>query len=306
MALTYAVRRLLQGLIVIFGATTLVFVVSRLVGDPVGAMLPIDVSAADRERLTIQLGLDRPVPEQFVNYLWSLMRGDFGISLWQDRPVATIIAERLPPSLLLCGVAVLLAAAIGIPAGLVAASRPNGWLDHGLSVLGLLGLSVPQFWLALILIMVFSVGLGWFPTSGSGSAPHLVLPAIALALPALGRIATVTRASMLEELESPHIRTALSKGVPFRSIVLRHGLRNIGVAVATIVGWELTRALAGYNIVVETIFGWPGIGQVALQAIERSDLVLIQAVVFVIALIVVILNLTVDLLLKLIDPRIEY
>lgn len=306
MALTYAIRRLLQGLIVIFGATTLVFVVSRLVGDPVGAMLPIDVSAADRQRLTIQLGLDRSVPEQFVSYLWSLLRGDFGISLWQDRPVAAIIAERLPHSLLLCSVAVTLAAVIGIPAGLVAAARPNGWLDHSLSVVGLLGLSVPQFWLALILIMVFSVGLGWLPTSGSGTAPHLVLPAIALALPALGRIATVTRASMLEELDSPHIRTALSKGVPFRSIVLRHGLRNIGVAVATIVGWELTRALAGYNIVVETIFGWPGIGQVALQAIERSDLVLIQAVVFVIALIVVLLNLVVDLLLKLIDPRIEY
>jgi peptide/nickel transport system permease protein len=301
----FAVRRVAQGLLVIFGVTVMVFVFTRMVGDPVKVMLPLEASPQERAAFRHQLGLDRSVPAQFASYVGHLARGDLGTSLWQRRPAVDIVLEALPRTLELVLAAIALAVLLAIPLGVLAALRPGRALDRVAVVLSLAGLSIPQFWLALLLILVFAVRLRLFPTAGMGGPGHLVLPMLALAFPALGRIAMIVRSSMIDELNQQYVKTADAKGLPRRRIVGVHALRNASIPALTLTGWELIRALAGYSVVVETVFAWPGVGLLANQALDQQDLILLQAIVFVVALMVVIVNVAIDILYKAVDPRIE-
>jgi len=296
--------RLLRGLIVIIGVTTIVFVVTRLVGDPVRMMLPFEATEEQRRAFAALLGLDRPLLRQYADFVLSLTRFDFGNSLWQDRPARDIILERMPATLVLVGLAMALTIVLGLLAGVGAALRPGRMTDRMIKTCSLLGLSIPQFWLGLLLIILFAVQLGWLPSSGGESWAHAVLPAITLALPSAGRLAMLTRVTMIDELNQTYVRTAQAKGLSGARIVAVHALRNAGNAILTVLGWELIRMLAGYSVVVETVFAWPGIGFLAVQSIERQDLVLLQAVVFTVAAMVVTINLVIDLAYRAIDPRI--
>lgn len=297
--------RLWQGFIVVFCVVVFVFVLTRLVGDPVRVMLPLEATAEQRALFEAQLGLDRPIFEQFVTYLRDVAVLDFGDSLWQRRPVMEIIAERAGSTLLLTFVAIAIAIVIAVPLGVVAALRPEGWLDRIIVVTSLIGLSVPQFWLGLLLIVFFSLQLGWLPTSGAGGIRYLILPAMTLAIPAMTRIVMVVRSSMIDQLNTQYVKTCRAKGIAPWRVVWVHALRNCLVTVFTLCGWELIRALSGYTVVVESVFAWPGLGLTAIQAIERQDLILVQAIVFLVAIMVVLLNLIFDLFYKVIDPRID-
>ncbi len=302
----FALQRVLQGLVVIFGVTVIVFVVTRLIGDPVSLMLPLEATAEERAAFAAALGLDEPILVQFWEFLKGALRFDFGESLWQGRPALEIIAEVLPRTVVLVVTGLGLAVVLAIPVGIFAALRPGSWMDRALVGGSLLGLSIPQFWLGLMLILFFGVYLKVLPTSGSGTVQHLILPALTLALPAFGRLTMMVRSSMIDELQSPYVETSRAKGMPEWRTVSVHAFRNASNPVVTLSGWELIRAIAGYSVVVETVFAWPGIGFMAIQAIQQQDLILLQAIVFVVAVIVVIVNLALDFVYKAIDPRIQF
>jgi peptide/nickel transport system permease protein len=301
----FLLGKLGQGAIVVLGVTAIVFLVTRLIGDPVAQMLPVDSTPEQRADLRALLGLDRPIVEQFGNFLLGLARLDFGESLWQRRPAIDIVLEGLPATLALAGVAMAAALLFALPLGIIAALRPGRLADVLATTGSLIGASVPQFWLGLLLILLFSVLLGLLPTSGAETPLAIVLPAATLALPAMGRLAMMVRSTMIDELNAPHIRTAIAKGLPRRRIVLVHAMRNGAIPILSLAGWEFVRTLAGYTVIVETVFAWPGIGLAAVQAIQRDDMVLLQAVVLVTALLVVAVNLALDVLFRLIDPRVK-
>ncbi len=301
----FVINRLWQGAIVVLSVVVVVFVLTRLIGDPVRVMLPLEATAEQRAAFEQQLGLDRPILEQFVTYVRDVAVLDFGESLWQRRPVFEIIVERAPATLVLTFTAIGIAVALAVPLGVIAALRPEGLVDRVVVVISLLGLSIPQFWLGLLFIVLFSLTLGWLPTSGAGGLDHLVLPALTLALPAMTRLVMVVRSTMIDELNAQYVKVLRAKGMlPWRVIGV-HALRNSAVPILTIAGWELIRIVSGYTVVVETVFAWPGLGLTAIQAIERQDLILLQAIVFVTAILVVVLNLILDIVYKVIDPRIE-
>jgi peptide/nickel transport system permease protein len=302
----FIVRRAIQGIIVVLGVTIVVFVVTRMVGDPVKFILPLEATDAERAARSAELGFDRPILTQFGDYLGDLARFDFGESLWQrGRGTLDIVEQVLPKTFQLVAAGMVLAIVLALPFGIFAATKPGTWLDRSLVTTSLLGLSVPQFWLGLILVIVFGVKLGWVPTAGSGTFKHLLLPAVTLALPAAGRIAMMVRSSMIDELNRQYVKTARAKGMPYHRVVGVHALRNGTVPVLTLVGWEVIRALAGYTVVVETVFNWPGLGQTAMQAIQRQDLFLLQTIVLVVAVMVVAINIAIDIAYKAVDPRIK-
>ena len=301
----FVVHRLWQGVIVVFCVVVVVFVLTRLIGDPVRVMLPLEATADQRALFEAQLGLDRPIWEQFLVFVGDAVALDFGDSLWQRRPAMEIIAERLPATLILTFSAIGLAVVVAVPLGILAALKPEGPFDRVVVLVSLIGLSVPQFWLGLLFIVLFAVQLGWLPTSGRGGVEHVILPALTLAIPAMTRIIMVVRSTMMDELNRQYVKTLRAKGLLEWQVVGVHALRNAAVPVLTLCGWELIRALSGYTVVVETVFAWPGLGLTAIQAIERQDLILLQAIVFVTAIIVVAVNLILDIVYKAIDPRIE-
>lgn len=301
----FVLGRLRQGFIVVFCVVVFVFVLTRMIGDPVRVMLPLEATVEQRAEFEKQLGLDRPIFEQFVTYVRDVAVLDFGDSLWQRRPVMDIIKERAGSTLLLSFVAIGIAVVLAVPLGVIAALRPEGWLDRLLVFVSLLGLSVPQFWLGLLLIVFFSVQLGWLPTSGAGGFKHLILPALTLAIPAMTRILMVVRSTMIDQLNTQYIKTCRAKGIASWRVIWVHALRNSLVTIFTLCGWELIRILSGYTVVVESVFAWPGLGLTAIQAIERQDLILLQAIVFLVAIMVVVLNIIFDLFYKVIDPRID-
>jgi len=301
----YLVNRIWHGLIVILGVTAIVFVVTRLVGDPVSVMLPIEATADQRAQFSHDLGFDRPIASQFADYVADVARLDFGQSLWQRRPAMDIVMEKLPATLLLVFSGTALALVLAIPIGIVAAMSPGGRLDNAAILTSLLGLSVPQFWLGLIFIYLLAVRAHWLPTSGIGGLAHLVMPMLTMALPALARLVMTVRSAMIEELHKQYVKVALAKGLPLGRVIVVHALRNAAVPILTIAGWELIRGLAGYSVVVETVFAWPGLGLTAVQAISRHDLFLLQAVVFTVAAMVVVTNILLDILYQLVDPRLR-
>lgn len=301
----FVFRRLLQGALVIFVVTTIVFVVTRLAGDPVALMLPLSATAEQRAAFAAQIGLDQPLLTQFVRFLGDIVTLDFGQSLWQRRPAIDVVFERLPNTALLVAAGVGGAALLSVPLGMIAALRPGGIIDRLTVSIGLLGLSMPQFWLGLMGIVIFGVTLRWLPTSGFGTVAHLVLPAVTLGMTPLTRFTMMVRAVMIDELNKPYVRTARAKGLGLTRILRVHTLRNVLVPFFSISGWEMITALSGYTVVVETVFGWPGLGMTAVQAIQRGDLFLMQAIVFVIAILIVLISMAIDILSRLVDPRLE-
>jgi peptide/nickel transport system permease protein len=301
----FAVRRIAQGLIVILGVTVVVFVVTRMVGDPVDVLLPLEATEEQRAAFERALGFDRPIPVQFADYLGDVVRGDFGESIWQHRPAMEIVFEHLPRTFQLVVPAMALMVVLAVPLGVLAALRPGKLSDRITVVLSIAGLSIPQFWLGLLLIIVFAVELKWLPPLGFGGFENLILPMVTLALPAVGRLAMIVRSSMIDELNQQYVKMATAKGLPYSRVVAVHALRNAGIPALTLTGWETIRALAGYSVIVETVFQWPGLGFLAIQSIDRQDLILLQAIVFVVAVMVVVINVLVDILYKAIDPRIQ-
>ena len=241
----YLLKRLSQAVLVVISVMVVVFVVTRLIGDPVAVMLPLEATEENRAILEAQLGLDRPILVQLGDYIADAVQLDLGDSLWQRRPAIDIVMERLPPTIILVAAGFALGVLLGVVIGVISGMRPGGWVDRGAVTLGLLGVSLPQFWIGLVFIVFFSVGLGWFPTSGSGGIEYLVLPAFVLALPIVGRIALVTRSSMIDELNAQHVKDATARGVSRARIVIVHAFKGAGIATITIAGWELIGALAG-------------------------------------------------------------
>lgn len=301
----YIIKRFWYGVIVIFGVTIIVFVVTRLIGDPVKVMLPLEATLEQRAAFEKRLGLDRPIPVQFLEFMGDIARLDFGNSLWQHRPAMEIVFEKLPLTLILSFVGIGFAFVISIPLGIIAALRPGGVSDRSTVFLSLIGLSVPQFWLGLLFIIIFAVQLRWLPTSGVATPFHIILPALTMGLPALARMFMIVRSSMIDELNQQYVKTGFAKGLPFYRVVGIHAMRNAALPVLTLCGWELIRAVAGYSVVVETVFAWPGLGMTAIQAIEREDLILLQAIVFTVAIIVVLINILMDVAYTIIDPRLK-
>ncbi len=301
----FILTKLWQGVIVVLSVVVVVFVLTRLIGDPVRVMLPLEATEEQRAQFEQQLGLDRPIGVQFVDYVTDVAVLDFGESLWQRRPVMDIIVEKAPATLLLTITAIGLAIALAVPLGTIAALRPEGIVDRIVVLISLIGLSIPQFWLGLLFIVLFALTLGWLPTSGSGTPAHIILPALTLAIPAMTRLVMVVRSTMIDELNAQYVKVLRAKGMRPWRVVAVHALRNSSVPILTLAGWELIRALSGYTVVVESVFAWPGLGLTAIQAIERQDLILLQAIVFLTAIMVVVLNLALDILSKAFDPRID-
>ncbi|MDR7419501.1 MAG: ABC transporter permease [Armatimonadota bacterium] len=302
----YVARRLLHLVPVLLGISFLVFLLVHLVpGDPVRIMLQDVGSPEQVARVREQLGLDRPIYVQYVTFVVRAAQGDFGRSIHTRRPVAQEIRYRMPFTIRMAVAATLVAVALGIVLGAIAAMHHQSALDYGTMVIALAGVSLPSFWFGLVLILIFSLHLRWLPPTGADSALHLILPAITLGSGAAAIIARLTRSSMLEVLRQDYVRTARAKGVPERRMVYRHALKNAMIPVISIVGLQFASLLGG-AVIVETVFGWPGIGRLAVDAIFNRDIPVIQAVVLVAAIIFVLVNLLVDLLYGWLDPRIRY
>ncbi len=301
----FILRRLAQGALVVFLVTVVVFVTTRLVGDPVDVLLPFESTPEQRAEFRHQLGLDRSIPVQFWEYLKDVAHLDFGQSLVLREDAMGIVLERLPATLELVAAGMGLAFVVSMVLGVLAALRPGGWFDRVAVVGSLAALSMPEFWVGLLLIYIFAVWLGVLPSSGKGGLDHLILPAVTMAFATIGRMVMIVRSSMLDELAQPYVQTARAKGLSgFRTVGV-HAMRNVSVPVVTLFGWELILALAGYTSVVETVFAWPGIGFLAYNAIIDQDLILLQAIVFLVAIFVVVINILIDILYRVIDPRIQ-
>lgn len=301
----YLVGRLLQGVLVVFGVTVVVFVATRMIGDPVNFILPLSASQEQRDRLRTDLGFDRSFISQFVDYIGDVFRFDFGKSTkFTNEDTIDVVLRFLPKTLQLVIAGMLVAFVVSLILGMLSAIKPGKVTDKLLVTLSLLGLSMPQFFLAQVLIVLFSVRFGWVQI-GPGPWTHMILPAVALALPAIGRLAMTVRSAMIDELNSQYVKAAKAKGMRRRRIVAVHALRNAAIPFVTLAGWEFIRALAGFTVVVEGVFGLNGMGSLAILAIRERDFFLIQTIVLVVAVIVVIVNIAIDLAYKAVDPRVK-
>jgi len=302
----FLTRRLLLLVPTLLGVTLATFLMLHLTpGDPVTIMLGEFASASDVARLRAELGLDRPIVVQYFKFLGRAVRGDLGSSIRSRRPVQEEIAERLPPTMVLALAAQVLAVCAGITAGVTAAAARRPSVDSAIVAVTLVGLSMPTFWSGLLLILLFSLTLGWLPITASGGLRALILPAVTLAAPAAAVLARVTRASVLEVLRQDYVRTARAKGVSERLVVYRHALRNALIPVLTVAALQFAGLVAG-AVIVESVFSRPGLGRLAVTAILSRDFPLAQGIVLVVASMYVFLNVGVDLVYGVLDPRIRY
>jgi ABC-type dipeptide/oligopeptide/nickel transport system permease component len=302
----YLIRRLLLTIPVLLGVATLVFALIHLVpGDPAQAMLGEGATLEEVERLRGQLGLDEPLPAQYLAFLTGILRGDLGTSFRYGTPVALEIRTRLPNTALLAVSAMLAAILFAIPLGILAAVFRGTWVDHAAMTTALVGISMPNFWLGPLLAILFAVYLGWLPVSGTGSPAHLVLPAVTLGAALSAILARMTRASLLEELRELYVLAARARGLSPARAVLRHAFRNSLIPVVTIIGLQFGAVLTG-TIITETIFAWPGIGRLLIQSINFRDYPLIQGCILFISVTYVAMNLLTDLTYGYLDPRIRY
>jgi len=301
----YLLRRLGQAVLILLGISLATFVLLYLLpADPVRQIAGRSATAETVENIRRQLGLDLPLWEQYWRYLTNLLSGNLGRSYLQKSEVAELIAARLPASLLLMAGAIACELAIGLTMGVLAALRRGGWVDNLLMVFSFIGVSAPQFVIAILLLYVFAVQLGWFPIGGYGTFAHLVLPALTLGLLGAGWYARMMRSAMLDVLRQDYIRTAQSKGLRGRVVLFRHAIPNAILPIVAMIGIDIGMFMSGI-VVVESVFGWPGIGQLAWQAIQRVDIPIIMGVTLVSACAIVIGNLIADLVAPLIDPRIK-
>jgi ABC-type dipeptide/oligopeptide/nickel transport system permease component len=303
---SYITRRLLDMLPTLLGVSVVVFMIVRMVpGDPARLVAGTEATETDVMNIRRQLGLTDALPQQYARFMRGAVVGDFGRSLKNRRPVRTIIAERLPYTVELAAASLAVTLAAGVGAGVLAAVRRGTVVDTGSMVLALLGVSMPSFWLGLLMIFLFAVTLRWLPTSGAGTLRHLVLPAITLGAGSVGIVARMTRASLLEVLGQDFVRTAVAKGLRRRAVVVKHALRNALIPTVTVVGVQAGTLLAG-SVVTETVFGWPGAGRMLVDSVAFRDYPLIQATILLFAVVFMCANLLVDVTYALLDPRIRY
>lgn len=303
--ISFLVRRLGQAIPIALLVASLVFSLIHLIpGDPVEMMLGEGAERSDVERIRTELGLDRPLGVQYVSYMTGLFTGDLGQSLHFQQPVATLLAQAYPATIVLAVVSMLVALAVALPLGILAAYYRNSFADHFSRFFALLGVSLPNFWLGPMLILLFSIQLDIFPVSGRSGLISIVLPAITLGTALAGLLTRMVRTSLAEELHRPYLLTAEAKGLSKAGVVLRHALRNASIPVTTVVGLQFGALLTG-AIITETIFAWPGVGSMVIQAIRLRDYPLVQGAVLAIALTYVVLNVLTDLVYALLDPRIR-
>jgi peptide/nickel transport system permease protein len=303
--LEFVARRLLHTALVTLGVVTLVFVALRMSGDPAASMLPGDASVDELRDLRRTLGLDQPLSHQYVSFLGSAVRGDFGESFRHQQPAFGLVLERLPATLELAFAALALAVVIALPLGILAALHRGRIVDMVAMGFAVVGQATPYFWMGIMLILVVSVELGWLPTSGRGGWQHLILPAVTLGTHLAASVARLTRTAMLEVLTQNFVTTARAKGLGEWRVILAHALKNAAVPVVTLIGLQFGTLLGG-AVVTETIFAWPGVGRLAVQSIFVRDYPVVQAGVLVLALVFVAINLLVDLLYGILDPRIRH
>lgn len=298
-------EQLLDTLIVLLGVSTLVFFLLALIpGDPVDVVLGESAQAADREAMRTALGLDRPWPARLADYYLGLLQGDLGVSLVRREAVADLILQRLPATLTLAAAAFLLVVCLAVPLGMAAAWHRGRWPDRLAQLIALFGISIPNFWLGPLLVLLFSITLGWTPVSGAESPASLVLPAMTLGLSMMAITTRMMRSSLLEIAAMPFIQTARCKGLAERRVIWRHALPNALLPTLTVMGLQLSSLLAG-AVITEVVFAWPGIGGLLIDAIRQRDYPLIQGVVLFIALAYVVINRATDLLVGYLDPRIR-
>jgi peptide/nickel transport system permease protein len=303
----YIIRRLLQAVLVVFGVVTAVFFLLQLTGDPVRLMIGESASEEDVVNIRHQLGLDRPLPERYVTFVVNAGHGDFGKSVRQNgRAAMEIVLERYPATLRLALLALSLSVLVAVLFGVVSAVMRYSYLDNVVMVLALFGQSMPNFWLGIMLILVFAVQFGWLPSQGygDGNLRYLLLPTLTLAAPGLARLTRLVRSGMLDVLGQDYVRTARAKGLRETGVIFRHALKNAAIPLVTIIGLDLG-ALLGGAVVTEQIFAWPGVGLEVVLAINGRDFPVVQAAVFVVAVSFVLINLVVDVLYTWLDPRVR-
>ncbi len=302
----FVVTRFFHAIVSLWVITVIVFSLSHLTGDPVNALLPDDATPQQIEALTKHLGLDRPLHVQYLTFIQNAAAGDFGQSTkWKGNTAAEVVLERLPATLKLGGLAMLISVVVAIPLGVVAAVRKRSAIDAMASGVALLGQSLPAFWLGIVLMWIFAVTLGWFPTSGFGGLSHMILPAVAMAWFQIAALTRLTRSAMLEILDAEYIKLARIKGVTEPLVIWKHAFRNAAIVPITYFGVLAGSLLTG-SVVIETVFAWPGTGLLAIDAIRGRDFPVVQSVVMFFAVFYLLANFLVDIVYAAIDPRIRY
>ena len=301
----YLTRRAVHSAVALLGLLIAVFFLARLTGDPTDLFLPLDASLEDRVEFAQKHGYDRPATEQFVHFVGDVMEGDLGFSLRKQRPAVELVLEAYPTTLKLAGVTLLIAISLAVAVGALAAYRPGGLFDRMGSTFALIGASAPDFWVAITAILFFSVSLQWLPTSGTGGILFWIMPVTVLALRPFGLLVQVMRGAMLDALASAYVKTARAKGVGESTVIFVHALRNACLAVVTVAG-DLAVGLINGAVIVETVFGWPGVGKLMIDAVVQRDFAVVQAAVMVTAAAIFLMNVLIDLLYVALDPRIRH
>ena len=302
----YIARRLALTIPVVIGVSIIVFGIIRLIpGDPARAMAGVNATPQFIEQVRVRYALDQPLPVQYGRFIVAFMQGDLGNSVFSGRPVTTEIGERFPRTMLLATIALVIATMIGVSAGIVSATRRNSVFDNASMFIALVGVAAPVFWMALMLQLLFAVQLRLLPATGIGTVQHLVLPSITLGTASAALMARITRSSMLDVLRQDFITTARSKGLHERVVVYKHALKNALIPVVTVLGLQFGILLGG-AVLTETVFAWPGVGRLLVDAILRRDYPVVQGTVMLLALLFVLINLVVDIIYAFLDPRIHY
>tara|TARA_B100000767_G_scaffold177347_1_gene165706 strand:- start:427 stop:1347 length:921 start_codon:yes stop_codon:yes gene_type:complete len=302
--LRFLLQRGGQALIAVFGVVTLVFFIQRITGDPTALLLPETATQADIEAMRATLGLDRPLIEQYINFLGDMARFDLGRSFVQNASVEEIIVSRIPETLQLAAGALVVALLIGLPLGLLMALTKGRFISRWIMGIVLACQSMPTFWSGIMMILVFGVWLRWLPSSGTGTLSHLIMPSIALGLLSLATYARITRSAVVDEMGKEYVRSALARGVGTKRLVTKHLMRNSLIPIISITALELSQLLAG-AVIVETVFAWPGLGLLTVQSIAARDFVVVQAVVLLGAFVTIFANLGADILYSIVDPRVR-
>jgi peptide/nickel transport system permease protein len=301
----YTIQRLIQMIPVLFIIVSIVFALMYLSGDPVVLMLPEDATTEDMAALREALNLDKPFYVQFGTYLWNVLQGDFGDSFRYKQDALKLVLERLPATFELAAASMVIAIVIAIPLGVLSATHKNSVLELFVTTGTVLGKAMPHFWVGIMLVLLFGIELQWFPVSGSGTFAHLILPAATLGTSVAAYIARLTRSSLLESLNQDYVRTARSKGLKRSVVVYKHAMKNALIPVVTIIMMQ-TGGLVGGALITESIFAWPGLGQLLVQSINGRDMAVVQAAICVIAVLVIVMNLLTDVIVGWLDPRIKY
>jgi ABC-type dipeptide/oligopeptide/nickel transport system permease component len=301
----YIVRRLLHSVVVLLVVSFLTFGLLHLGGDPVSLMAPDYFSEEDIAALQRKMGLDQPFHVQYLRYMESLAQGDLGMSFMQHRPALPIVLERVPATILLAAISLLLTVLIAIPLGMLGAIKRGSLWDRFSLVFAMSGKAIPTFWFGVMLILIFSLWLGWLPAFGGGSWQHVIMPAITLALANVAIITRIVRSTMIDALNQDYVRTARAKGLGEQMVILGHAFRNASLPTVTVIGLEFGGLLGG-SVITETVFAYPGIGYLAIQAIRAKDFPVVLCVVFLIAIFTLAITLLIDILYAVLDPRLTY